>query len=86
LDFLPWLKYLPEWFPGITFPKVAREGRQLSASFRSMPHEMAKKRFIEGSGKECMTSILLAENELEDGSFNDEQNISDATSIAYLGH
>ncbi len=32
-----------------------------------------------------MTSILLAENELEDGSFNDEQNISDAASIAYLG-
>jgi len=85
LDFLPWLRYLPEWTPWITFPKVAREGRALSASFRSMPHNVAKKQFLEGTGKENMTSLLLAENMLEDGSFHDEQNISDAASMAFLG-
>ncbi|KLO07685.1 cytochrome P450 [Schizopora paradoxa] len=85
LDFLPWLKYVPEWFPGVTFPKVAREGRQTMMTFRFAPHEMVKKQFNEGSAKQSMTSILLAENMNEDGSVNDEQNISDASSIAFLG-
>ena len=32
-----------------------------------------------------MTSILLAENMLENGSFRDEENIRDASSLAFLG-
>lgn len=32
-----------------------------------------------------MTSILLAENMLEDGSYQDEQIICDVTAIAFLG-
>lgn len=40
------VKYLPEWFPGVAFPKVAREGRQVTDAFRSMPYDMAKKQFV----------------------------------------
>ncbi|KLO13426.1 cytochrome P450 [Schizopora paradoxa] len=84
LNHLPWLKHLPAWFPGVTFPKVAKEGRALTSSFKIEPHERAKKEFIEGTGKECMTSILLEENMREDGSVHDEVNISNAASVAYL--
>lgn len=38
-----------------------------------------------GTGKECMTSILLAENTLEDGSIRDERLLSDATATLFLG-
>ncbi|KLO06237.1 cytochrome P450 [Schizopora paradoxa] len=84
LDFLPWLKYLPEWFPGIKFPRVGREGREIAENFRSTSVATGKAQYL-ASGKECMTSILLAENALEDGSFIDEDIIWDASSLAFLG-
>ncbi|KLO07686.1 CyP450 monooxygenase [Schizopora paradoxa] len=85
LNFVPWLKYLPEGLPGIAFPGKAREGRQYQKTFRATPYEIAKRNFIEGTGKECMTSVLFAESLQEDGSFNDEQTISGAAGTAFLG-
>ncbi len=40
---------------------------------------------MDGAGKECMTSILLAENMLDDGSIRDEKLLSDAAATVFLG-
>ncbi len=40
---------------------------------------------IDGTGKECMTSILLSEHMREDGTVLDEQVMSDAAATVFLG-
>ncbi|KLO07689.1 cytochrome P450 [Schizopora paradoxa] len=85
LDFIPGLKYLPEGIPGIGFPRKAKEGKHLQETFKAKPYEIAKKHFIEGTGEECMTSVLIANNLQEDGSVLDEENITDAANTAFLG-
>jgi len=85
LDFAPWLKYLPRWFPGANFHGVAEVGRRISHSFRYDAYTMTKRKLSEGTAKECMTTILINENTNEDGFVNDEQTFSDAAATAYLG-
>jgi len=85
LDVIPWLKHLPEWFPGAGFQKVAREARKVSYAARNEAHEQTKERMANGDSRPSMTSILLSENMLEDGTIGDEGNISAATAMAYIG-
>ncbi|KLO08857.1 cytochrome P450 [Schizopora paradoxa] len=93
LDFLPWchpanpipVKHVPEWTPFVKFPKVAREGRQTVATFKSMTRELARKQVMEENAGQSMASILLSENMKDDGSIDDEQNIYDASAMAFLG-
>jgi len=82
LDFLPWLKYIPEWFPGANFQTFAKESRHLAASLRSVPHSTIKKQLADGTGKECMASILLTEN--AEGGVKNEQEIIDAAATVFL--
>ncbi|KAK6969647.1 cytochrome P450 [Favolaschia claudopus] len=37
VDLFPVLKYIPEWLPGASFQKVAREGRELSTKLQTKP-------------------------------------------------
>ncbi|KLO15260.1 CyP450 monooxygenase [Schizopora paradoxa] len=85
LDFLPMLRYLPRWFPGVNFHKVAEEGLRLSQSFRNDPIETTKRKLSDGTARECMTTMLFNENTNEDGSIKEEQTFCDAAATAYLG-
>ncbi|KLO13432.1 cytochrome P450 [Schizopora paradoxa] len=85
LDFFPLLKYLPGWFPGVNFPRVAKEARKVSHALLHEPHDVTKRRFQEGTSKECMTTILLAENTREDGSIFEEDQIREAAASAFAG-
>ncbi|KAK0193596.1 cytochrome P450 [Armillaria mellea] len=58
VDFLPFLKYVPEWFPGAGFKRVAREGWELAQDLQNKPYAWAKKEFEEGqSASELLHSI-----------------------------
>lgn len=49
VDFLPWLKYVPEWMPGAKFKRDAREWGKYA---RDMPEEslrFAEERLVRGS-------------------------------------
>jgi len=85
LDFVPWLKYLPKWFPGAKVHKIAEAAMPTCRSFRYDAFEVAKRKLSEGSAKECMATILLDENTNEDGTIKDEQTFSDAAATAYIG-
>ncbi len=40
------VRYIPAWFPGAGFQKVAEEGRKLSNDLRSRPYEAAKAQIV----------------------------------------
>lgn len=46
VDFIPWLKYLPEWFPGMGFKKEAARWRQLSEAMVNKPFEYAENMLV----------------------------------------
>ncbi|KAI5115858.1 hypothetical protein M0805_003824 [Coniferiporia weirii] len=82
IDVLPWLRYLPGWFPG-TSHELIKKGRVLSQAMMDEPHEMAKRLILEGSAKPSMTSKLIEANSTNDGIIVDEEIIIKSTSIAY---
>lgn len=49
VDVLPFLRYLPEWFPGATFHREAAEGRKLMRRFFREPFEAVKKGMVSAS-------------------------------------
>lgn len=43
VDFLPWLKYVPKWFPGAGFQHTAEENRWYAQRMLEVPFATAKK-------------------------------------------
>lgn len=46
VDTLPWLKYIPGWFPGASFQRIAAQGRDLMQKSRSVPFQVAKRALV----------------------------------------
>ncbi|KAF9445841.1 cytochrome P450 [Macrolepiota fuliginosa MF-IS2] len=68
VDALPFLKYLPEWFPGAGFQKEARESREVLRRFFRNPFEATKKGMADGSVQPSFLS-----QSLEDASETDDK-------------
>ena len=43
---IPWLRYLPSWFPGAGFKKIAKDGYENSMAMYKRPHEMTKENLV----------------------------------------
>lgn len=43
VDFMPWIKHLPEWFPGTKFQKIARQYKETNHLAVDIPYQFAKK-------------------------------------------
>lgn len=41
VDVLPWLKYVPEWVPGASFQRLAREWKEVWREFKNATFQMA---------------------------------------------
>jgi len=87
LDFFPWLKHLPEWFPGAGFIKDAKETSKLSRAIQFDAHNMTKERMKKGEAPSCMTTILLEDYTDKTGHVPAEEDvdIASASAIAYAG-
>jgi hypothetical protein len=59
VDFLPFLKFAPEWFPGADFKRVAREGWELGQDLQNKPFAWAKKQFDEGRAEPSFFKKLM---------------------------
>ena len=46
VDFFPWLRFVPEWFPGGGWKKTLRYHRQTMQEMSSIPFEMVKERMV----------------------------------------
>jgi hypothetical protein len=45
-DFIPMLKYVPEWVPGAGFQRIAREGKVLSQAVLEVPFAELKRQIV----------------------------------------
>ncbi|OCH95809.1 cytochrome P450 [Obba rivulosa] len=61
VDYLPFLKHVPEWFPGAGFKRQAAEWRQWNREMLNRPFDMVKEQVL--SGKASIPSIAAAELE-----------------------
>ncbi|KAF5349225.1 hypothetical protein D9756_009488 [Leucocoprinus leucothites] len=85
VDLIPALQYVPEWFPGASFKRKAREWKAMTMVFRSKPYEAAKKAILEGRAKPSFTSMCLdRDSETNKPEFN-EDVIRDTASMFFAG-
>ncbi|KAJ7862183.1 cytochrome P450 [Mycena leptocephala] len=82
VDSLPILKYVPEWFPGAHFKRIAREGKLLSQALRDVPFAEAKRRMTSGASQSCFTVNALRDLESGGQSF-EESTVKDVAAIMY---
>ncbi|KAJ7829395.1 cytochrome P450 [Mycena olivaceomarginata] len=75
VDLLPILKYVPEWFPGASFQKVARKGRELSEELQNKPFAWALQHFF----KDLMEHKEIASDDPEEA----EHIVKCATAVMY---
>ncbi|KAJ7252937.1 cytochrome P450 [Mycena rebaudengoi] len=64
VDLIPVLKYVPEWFPGAAFKRIAREGRELSHELQTKPFAWAMKQFIDGKALPSFFNDLMEHPEV----------------------
>jgi hypothetical protein len=46
VDAIPWLQYLPRWFPGAQFHKDAEQFREAIFAMRDVPFKQVKQAFV----------------------------------------
>lgn len=83
VDWLPFVKHIPAWFPGATFRRNALNWQQFPASMRSAPFEHVKKNMHVGTARPSIVASLL-QNGLE-GRPVSEELIADVAGMTYLG-
>ena len=66
VDILPFLRYLPAWFPGAGFKKAAAEMRELVLGLGDVPYEFTKnamvRRFFSNSKLSSLLCLSLQAN------------------------
>jgi len=65
VDVVPFLKYLPDWFPGTKFKQTAREWGGLLSELCDKPYKLVKRRMAEGKQKNSYLSQLLEQGEAD---------------------
>ncbi|KAF9015256.1 cytochrome P450 [Cyathus striatus] len=85
VDYLPWLKHVPIWFPFASFKRQALYWRRTTQEMVNKPYEMVKKRLAEGTAVHCLVSKeldFLTSNPREG---EDENIIKNVAATAYAG-
>ncbi|KAJ7644909.1 cytochrome P450 [Roridomyces roridus] len=84
VDFLPFLKHVPEWVPGAGFQKMARKGRKLAEAFRDVPFEETKRQMVSGVPRPSFTANCLRDLEVGER-YYDESTVKDVAAVMYAG-
>ncbi|THH07207.1 hypothetical protein EW145_g3537 [Phellinidium pouzarii] len=85
VNLMPWLRYLPKWFPGTDFHRLIKEGYEVSQAIMNKPFKMMQQRIHNGSAIPSIMSKLIEANSTEDGSIVDEAIIAKSCGTAYIG-
>ncbi|KAM0293698.1 hypothetical protein HYE67_007906 [Fusarium culmorum] len=90
VDFLPWLEYLPECLPGMSFKGRARQWRNILNNTIEAPYQFVQQQMAKGIQCESYVSSLLTQEKLK-GNGNDtldetyEADIKRTAAIMYAG-
>lgn len=84
VDVLPFLKYVPEWFPGANFKKVAREGWELAQDLQNKPFAWAQQQLDEGKARPSFFKTLMESKGLASDDPEEEMRIiKKASAVMY---
>ncbi|KAJ5973004.1 uncharacterized protein N7479_002922 [Penicillium vulpinum] len=84
VEFIPIMKYLPAWFPGARFVKIAQGYKSKSKAFSDVPYAFTKQQMSNGSFVPSFLSNLLRDNPVEPGT-EEEEIIKWAAGSLYAG-
>ncbi|KIK59232.1 hypothetical protein GYMLUDRAFT_227258 [Collybiopsis luxurians FD-317 M1] len=84
IDQFPILKYVPEWFPGATFKRKAREWSDLRIKMTDT-FSVTKERVALGTATTSLTSVALEQIDLSQNTREQEERIKKAAAAAYAG-
>ncbi|KAH9943938.1 cytochrome P450 [Amylocystis lapponica] len=62
VDMIPALKYIPAWFPGARFQRLARKWRRTQEQLRDDIYDTVKRNVAEGTALPSLTAALIEEN------------------------
>ncbi|KZT39769.1 cytochrome P450 [Sistotremastrum suecicum HHB10207 ss-3] len=65
VDFIPWLKYIPEWVPGAGFQRKARRWREELQVLTNEPFENVKSQIAQGNASPSYVSRHLEDPQLK---------------------
>ncbi|KAF7369958.1 Cytochrome p450 [Mycena sanguinolenta] len=71
VDSLPFLKYIPEFFPGSGFKKQAREWSKVVTAMPIIPYDFVKKARVDGTARSSIASRAL--DRIEESSDGDDE-------------
>ncbi|ETW78166.1 cytochrome P450 monooxygenase 95 [Heterobasidion irregulare TC 32-1] len=83
VDLFPSFKYVPEWVPGASFKRKAREWRQLSEAMINAPYNMVKSKVTAGRAEPCFVAECLEQNASFPKEALSEELIKDTAAVAY---
>ena len=63
VDFFPWLRFVPEWFPGAAWKKTAREWRQLGERMYNIGYEWTLEQIVCTLEGNCLALTFLISSE-----------------------
>ncbi|KAJ7445000.1 cytochrome P450 [Mycena galericulata] len=82
VDFIPILKYVPEWVPGAQFQRIAREGRELAQALRDVPFNETKRRMALGGAPTSFAANALRNFQSED-QYYQEDSVKNVAATMY---
>lgn len=90
IDIFPFIRYLPEWFPGAGSNKIARQWRQDSENVGDLPYSIVRRQMARGIHRPSYVSSLVEMYSRPQGSkgqlsLEDETIIKKTAAIMYGG-
>ncbi|PVF93579.1 cytochrome P450 [Serendipita vermifera] len=76
VDIFHFLRFIPDWIPGLRFKHLAREGSELNRKIRHEAYKKSLKLYESGTLGHCILHDLLEE-------FGDNEDVQDATAVLY---
>ncbi|KIK59244.1 hypothetical protein GYMLUDRAFT_1004604 [Collybiopsis luxurians FD-317 M1] len=84
VDQIPILKYVPEWFPGATFKRKAREWNNLRIKMTNM-FDVTKEQIALGTSTPSLTSVALEQMDPSQSTIEQEELIKMTSAATYGG-
>ncbi|KAG7087495.1 hypothetical protein E1B28_013456 [Marasmius oreades] len=80
VDYLPWLRWVPEWLPGGSFKTKGESWAKNNDALREVPWQWVKKAMDEGTAERSFVTRCLEEIEKDS-----EEVIKNCAAVAFLG-
>ncbi|KAF8519800.1 cytochrome P450 [Hysterangium stoloniferum] len=78
VNIIPWMKYIPSWFPGNKFKGYAKEAREINEKLARVPFETYRRWLAVGKASACFVGDALGDL----GEMSDSGLLYDITKIA----